>query len=160
MLIVTNNMQLYFREALSHALKESKIQVTQSAEVYLVHFLNEFSRAEKAFAGTDYGEKINIFSMLERACQAEDHEALQIWRHMGDVSLYLLGYFGEADSARPASRSYYLGMGAKAYNQVSLLFRYQALDSSLLFKELSERFPDLVELVLAISRYQSSQKKD
>lgn len=159
MLIVTNNMQAYFREALSHALNESKIQITQSAQVYLVHFLNEFSRAEKMFAGTDYGEKINIFSMLDRAAQAEDHEALPIWRHMGDVSLYLLGYFSEGDGTRPASRSYYLGMGARAYNQVSLLFRYQALDSSLLFKELSERFPDLVELVEAISKYQSAQKK-
>lgn len=158
MLIFTSSMQAYFREALSHALEESRVELTEEAKVYLVHFLNDFSRSEKLFAGTDYGEKISIFNLLERATQAEGPEAVQIYRHMGDISLYLLGFFREADVRRPASRSYYLSMGSKGYAQVSALFRCQALNSAILFHELSERFADMVRVVEEVAKYHQFKK--
>ena len=71
MLVTANNMQAYFREALEVAIRTSKIRVTESAQAYVVHLLNEFSRSETAFAGTDYGSKLNMahtFTANFRSC--------------------------------------------------------------------------------------------
>src|SRR5437879_80600 len=117
MLVKAHSMQAYFREALDASLRQSSINVTEMAQVYVVHFLNDFSRSEVAFAGTDYGEKISVVHMLERGLVAENSEALQIYKHLGDTCLYTLGFFREAAIKRLASQRYYYDMGAQAYRQ-------------------------------------------
>lgn len=153
MLVKANSMQAYFREALDASLRQSNIFVTETAQVYVVHLLNEFSRSEVAFAGTDYGEKISVVHMLERGLLAENPEALQIYRHLGDTCLYTLGFFREAAIKRLASQRYYIDMGAQAYGQAASLAKPH---NAALFCELSNRFNDIVVLIEYISKYKIS----
>jgi len=150
MLVKTSSMQAYFREALNASLRRSSISVTETAQIYVVHLLNEFSRSEVAFAGTDYGEKITVAHMLERGLLADTPEALQIYKHLGDTCLYMLGFFQESAMRRLASERYYKDMGAQAYLQTATLARPS---SAPLFYELSERFNDIVILLEYISKY-------
>lgn len=154
MLITTSSIQNYFREALENALRKSSVLITDSAQVYLVHLLHEFSRSEQAFAGTDYGDKVNMASLLERALLSESHEAQRIYRHLGDTSLYLLGFFNESTLQKIVSQSYYRDMGSSAYLQAASLARASAFGQATIFGELAERFDDLVKLVELISQYQ------
>ncbi|MGH7250024.1 MAG: hypothetical protein ACREGC_03550, partial [Minisyncoccia bacterium] len=142
-----------FREALEAALRESNIRITHSAQVYVVNLLKEFSRSEVAFAGTDYGEKVIMADLYQRATKADGQEALQIYRHLGDSSLYLLGFFEESGAQRIVSDSYYRDMGAQAYFQTSCLSRSHTTNGAALFMELSERFTDLVKVIVIISKY-------
>jgi hypothetical protein len=158
MLVLANSTQVYFREALVFAMRTSNITVTESAQVYVVHLLNEFSRSEKAFAGADHGENITIIEMLERAGLSDDYEALRIYRHLGDTSLYNLGFFKEAHAKRIVSLTYYKDMGAQAYSHASLLSRPYAINSAALFQELSERFDDILKVVENIAHYQGHSK--
>ncbi len=154
MLVTTNSMQAYFREALDAAIRTSNIRVTESAQAYVVHLLNEFSRSETAFAGTDYGAKVNMAQLLERALLAEDSEAQRIFRHLGDTSLYLLGFFRESTLQRIVSQSYYRDMGSQAYLHASSLARAHTAHTAALFYELSERFNDMVIVIENIAQYQ------
>jgi hypothetical protein len=153
MLVKASSMQIYFREALDASLRQSSITVTETAQVYVVHLLHEFSRSEVAFAGTDYGEKVTVAAMLGRGLAAETPEALSIYRHLGDTCLYLLGFFRESAINRLVSQSYYKDMGAQAYLQAATLARSQ---NSALFYELSERFNDIVILVENIANYKNN----
>ncbi len=155
MLVTANSMKAYFREALDVAIRKSNIQVTESAQVYVVHLLNEFSRSEVAFAGLDQGQRINMTQLLERALAAEDSEAQRIFRHLGDSSLYLLGFFQESTVQRIVSQSYYREMGAQAYLHASSLARVHAAHTAAIFYELAERFDDVVIVIENIAKYRS-----
>lgn len=159
MLVVTSSMQAYFREALDAAMRTSHITVTESAQIYVVHLLNEFSRSEKAFAGADHGEQITMVQLLSRAFMSDDREALRIYRHLGDTSLYLLGFFKESHSKRIVSSTYYRDMGAVAYYQASELSRAYAVNTAAIFQELSERFQDIVTVLEQIANYGQHQQK-
>lgn len=161
MLVLANSMQAYFREALVAAMRTSNITVTESAQVYVVHLLNDFSRSERAFAGTDYGAKVSLIQLLERAYAAdEEREALRIYRHLGDTSLYLLGFFRDSGQKRMVSRTYYRDMGIAAYSHASGLSRAYAVNTAALFQELSERFVDMVTVLENIASYGDHQEKN
>lgn len=159
MLVMANSMQAYFREALVSAMHISNLSFTESAQIYVVHLLNEFSRSERAFAGIDPGENISIAELLQRAQLADDHEALRIYRHLGDSSLYLLGFFKESQKRRIVSLTYYKEMGAAAYSCASGLSRAYAVNSAILFQELSDRFGDMVTIFENIADYGNQSKK-
>jgi hypothetical protein len=153
MLVKARSTQSYFREALDASLRKSSIIVTETAQVYVVHLLHDFSRSEVAFAGTDYGEKVSVALMLERGLTADNTEALKIYKHLGDTCLYTLGFFGEAAKKRLSSLRYYKDMGSQAYGHAASLARPHHAP---LFNELAERFNDMVVLVEYIANYKNS----
>lgn len=159
MLIVAASMQAYFREALDAAMRSSHIVITEPAQVYVVHLLNEFSRSEKAFAGVDHGGKPVMVDMLERAYGADRAEALRIFRHLGDTSLYLLGFFKESQKNRIVSHSYYQDIGSQAYQHASDLSRIYAAQSAAIFSELAENFGSMILLLESIATYCQNQEK-
>ncbi len=137
----------YFRDALTSAMKKTSVRVSETAQVYLVNLLVEFIRSENVYAGTDPGERPVLADLFSRAQDAEAGEAVRIYKHMGDQSLYLTGFFSEAVN----SVEYYVSMGGSAYASVAGLMRPTAASSSALFAELSDRFRELVELLTAMS---------
>ncbi|MCA9507929.1 MAG: hypothetical protein KC505_05865 [Myxococcales bacterium] len=160
MLVTAYSMQAYFREALEAAIRNSNTQMTESAQAYIVHLLNEFCRSEVVFAGTDYGAKPNMAQLLERALLAQDGEAQRIFRHLGDTSLYLLGFFQESTVQRIVSQSYYRDMGSQAYLHASTMAKAHSAHTAALFYELSERFDDIVKVVEIISRYNKNSEEN
>lgn len=151
MLLTSGNLREYFREALGQAMGESMVRLTQSCQLYLVNLLNDFSRSENVYAGTDYGENPALALLLSRATEAEPQEAVRIYKHLGDSSLYLSGFFNESVGSRAVSVDYYQSMGESAYAQVAGQIRHSEAKSSALFMELANRFGDLIPLLNAIS---------
>jgi hypothetical protein len=155
MLMTAASMRDYFRECLSTALKKTNVKITDTAQVYVVNLLAEFGRAENVYAGTDAGERPVLVELLSRAHEAEPQEAVRIYKHMGDSSLYHSGFFKE--SVERHGRDYYVSMGGSAYASVADLMRPTAASSSALFMELADRFPALCDLLDAMSLHGASQ---
>jgi hypothetical protein len=147
MLMTSASMREYFRDCLSQALKKADVRLSETAQVYVVNLLSEFGRSENLYAGTDAGEKPVLVELLSRAHEAEPQEAVRIYKHMGDSSLYQSGFFKESVNAI----DYYVSMGGGAYASVADLTRATAATTSALFCELSDRFAELVELLDAMS---------
>lgn len=149
-MLVSGSMREFFRDSLSAALKKSAVRLSDTAQVYLVNLLVEFMRSEAVYAGTDKGSDLvlaDLFSRAQDAMQEDPAEAVRIYKHMGDSSLYLTGFFSEGVD----SVDYYVSMGGSAYASVAGLIRPTAATSSALFAELSDRFPALVDLLTAMS---------
>lgn len=151
MLVTASNMREYFREAVVTARQHTGVALSDHAEAYLVHLLCEFSRAENVYAGTDPGERPTMATLLSRARDAQPGEALRIYKHMGDSSLYLTGFFTDAVQSAMVNADYYVSMGESAYASVAGLMRTTAASSSALFAELSDHFAELVDLLSAVS---------
>jgi aryl carrier-like protein len=149
MLVAAGSMREYFRDALGTALRKSHLRLSDTAQMYLVNLLVEFMRSENVYAGTDAGERPVLADLFSRARDADPQEAVRIYKHMGDSSLYLTGFFTEA--VESVGVDYYVSMGGSAYANVAGLMRTTAVTSSALFAELSDRFRELVDLLTAMS---------
>jgi hypothetical protein len=149
--MLVGNMREYFRESLQDSLRKRGVQLSDTAQFYVVNLLTEFARSDNAFAGTDRGEKPVLADLLVRAQESDPHEAVRLYKHMGDSSLYLSGFFPGAVERGATSVSYYVSVGGSAYDAVARLVRPTAATSSALFAELAERFKELVELLCAMS---------
>lgn len=160
MLDIMSSAQAFFREALESALKRNPAELTDEAKVYLIHLLSEFSRSDKAFAGINYGENVVFFDLLERAYSSPESEKISVFRHLGDSSLYILGFFGTPGAKVMVSKEYYEMLGSEAYAQVSALSRLKAVHAAALFQELSERFSSLVKIIEMIKNYQPAENEN
>lgn len=150
MLVASASMRDYFRETLTLAMRKRSVRLSETAQAYVVNVCAELSRAENLFAGTEHGERPALVDLLARAQEAEPHEALRIYKHMGDSSLVLTGFFRESVEDT-VGVEYYVSMGGGAYANVAGLMRPTAATSSALFAELSDRFRELMELLIAMS---------
>ena len=153
------NMREYFRESLEQSLRASGTSLSEIAQVYIVNLLAEFARTENVYAGTDRGEKPVLVQLMARAQESDPIEALRIYKHLGDSSLYLTGFFKDSMADQAVSVDYYVSMGGTAYDAVARLMRPTAASSSKLFSELACRFSDLVELLCTMSLHGERSRK-
>jgi hypothetical protein len=119
-------------------LNEGDIGLTDASIIYVVHLLERFSRSDKLYAGTDKG-KPTVFEYLERVEDADPIEQIQLYQHIGDISLFLVSLF---EKSLMASKSYYIGVGSNAYN--TLASRVREATRAVVFQELGDRFSDIV----------------
>ncbi len=157
--MLVGSMREYFRETLTDSLKQRGVALSETAQVYVVNLLTEFARSDHAFAGTDRGDKPVMAELLLRAQDAEPQEAIRLYKHMGDSTLYLSGFFPSAVERGATSVDYYVSVGGTAYDAVSRLVRAQAATSSALFAELADRFKELVELLCSMSLHGERSRK-
>jgi hypothetical protein len=152
MLITGQSLEEYFKKALCDAFKRTAVQVTENTEAYLVSLLSEFTRSENAFAGVAYGEKPALVLLWHRAEEANASESVRILKHLGDSSLYTLGFFRDSKNTQFLGTSYYATWGEAAYNRLASTIRSQAAANAALYAELAERFVDLAEVLRCISQ--------
>lgn len=157
--MLVGSMREYFRETLQHSMQKKGLALSDTAQVYVVNLLTEFARSEHAFSGTDRGERPILADLLARAKDSEPQEALRLYKHMGDSSLYLSGFFPGAVDRGPTSVDYYVSVGGSAYDAVARMVRPSAAVSSALFAELADRFRELVELLCAMSLHGDKTRK-
>lgn len=151
MLVAASSMEEFFQKVVGSALERTGVRLSAQAEAYVVKLLSDFSRAEKVYAETERGEQPALALMLSRAQEVAPEQAVRIYKHMGDSSLYLSGLFSESVEQRLVSVDYYVSMGETAYSKVAGLMRATAATVSALFDELSDRFAELVELLNTVS---------
>lgn len=145
MLVLTQNMQGYFQEALTTALRRCQSSVSEEVQAYLIYLLSDFARSERVYAGVNPGEEPILVLLLERALDAAPAEANRIFKHIGDSTLYLSGFFGERAQTAGVSSSYYMAMGEDAYSRLAQNTRIPV------YHELSEAFKRLVFLLRQVS---------
>ncbi|MEI6805420.1 MAG: hypothetical protein WCK49_02810 [Myxococcaceae bacterium] len=143
--MLTQNMQGYFQEALGEALRRSKSSISEEVHVYLIYLLTDFARSERVYAGVNPGEEPILVLLLERALESPPAEANRIFKHIGDSTLYLSGFFGERTQTSRVNHSYYMAMGENAY------FRLAQNTRVPVYHELSGAFERLVFLLRQVS---------
>lgn len=148
MVISSQNMHGYFQEALATALRRSQSPISEDLQAYLVYLLSDFARSERVYAGVNPGEEPILVVLLERALESPQAEANRIFKHIGDSTLYLSGFFGEKTQATGVSNSYYMAMGEDAYYRLAQNTRVQV------YNELSGAFERLVFLLRQISLHE------
>ncbi len=148
-LIVSNDLGEFFRTELAEARDSLRMDVPELAEFYLVNLLCDFSRQETSLEVGD--EPLAL--IYKRALEASPAERLPLLKHIGDLSLYVAGFFSEFITRSLVSVSYYVSMGGNAYGSLCGLVGSQRQGAAFfqVYDQLARRFTEFVALLNEVS---------
>lgn len=155
LLTLVSQPQEYFRELVTGAMERRRVATRPETEFYLVNLLNQFMTTDRLYARDADGQmKDEPLAFLWKDALEEPRREHQraVFRQVGDISLYMAGFFQESLSRRMVDVDYYIEFGGRAYRQVA-----QRADESQqrdMFGELAEKFARFVD-VLADARDQT-----
>lgn len=133
----------YFKELVDGALAHQGIVANELTAFYVVHLLAGFlqRRAEDA-ADEPLGVR------LARALESDGLQQRASLRQIGDVSLFVSGFFSDSLRRRLVDVDYYASIGGVAYNALS---RHETDTFSPVFAELAEKFIAFVDVLSEVS---------
>lgn len=147
-----SNLQLYFHELVSEAIKHQHVSADEHISFYLVNLLSQFTKAEQIRRNEDNIE--TPLAVLFCKAQAENLETrTQTLKYLGDFSLFVSGFFQDSLNRKVVDLDYYVSMGGGAYAQLSSLataHKKQELFGQI-FSELAERFVQWMDVISEVS---------
>ena len=157
-LSILETPQQFFKERVDEAKLAVSIPLNQDVEFYLVNLLCDFINPEKinqALAPKNTSEEKHFMNrplafIFQDALQAPEHERLEKMRRLGDISLYISGFFQDYFNRKTFDMSYYVDLGSNAYDQVAVLKKSKSIPEghqSAVFGTMSRDFSRLVDLV-------------
>ena len=148
------NLREFFKESLHGALVKQHVSVEDQTEHYVVNLLTLYARSEALYDNTPDGMRLKplvaiLGEALEAPCGAERNRALQ---RLGDVSLFIAGFFAHSFASKLIDIDYHIAMGGRAYAalaQANARGRVRVLGA--VFAELAEKFQPLVDALNELS---------
>lgn len=149
--VPVQNLREYFRESIDAAIDKHGVQVDPHAAHYVVNLLTIFARSEDLYEdhGESYGLKplaIMMADALDAANAAQRSFSLQ---RIGDVSLFIAGFFADSLAHKLVDLDYYIHMGGNAYGSLSEEIRGTTRGQALadVYRELARKFQLLVDVL-------------
>lgn len=145
------NLRDYFRQSIDAAIDKQGVAVDPHATHYVVNLLTIFARSEDLYEdhGDSYGLKPLAMMMadsLEAATPEQRNFALQ---RIGDVSLFIAGFFADSLAHKLVDLDYYIYMGGNAYGSLSEEIRGTTRGRALavVYRELARKFQLVVDIL-------------
>jgi hypothetical protein len=149
--VPVHNLRDYFRESVDSAIDKQSVAVDPHAAHYVVNLLTLFSRSEDLYEdqGDVYGLRPLALLLADAAdapTAAERNFSLQ---RIGDVALFIAGFFADSLAHRLVDIDYYIHMGGNAYGSLSDEMRGTARGRALcdVYRELAQKFQVVVDVL-------------
>jgi hypothetical protein len=149
--VPVHNLRDYFRESIDAAIEHQGVKVDPHAAHYVVNLLTLFSRSEDLYEdhGDSYGIKPLALMMADAADAPTTAERNFSLQRIGDVALFIAGFFADSLAHKLVDLDYYIYMGGNAYGSLSEeirgTFRGRALAG--VYKELARKFQIVVDVL-------------
>jgi hypothetical protein len=149
-----NNLTEYFRDALGKALSSQHTSLDEHTAHYVVSLLTLYSRTEVSHGDTRPGQRwVSLADLLAQAGSAPtEMEREALLQRLGDVSLFVAGFFAHGFERRLVDVDYHIAMGGRAYGTLAatpMRGPRRALCS--VFGELARKFQPVVDALGEIS---------
>jgi len=115
------NLREYFHDELQGALARQNVAVADQTEHYVVNLLTLFARSEQLFERTPDGVRLKpLVQMLTEALEAPSvQERERGLQRLGDVSLFIAGFFAHSFARKLIDIDYHVAMGGRAYGTLA-----------------------------------------
>ena len=123
----------YFKQLVDDALARQHIAAGELTAFYVVHLLASFLQRP-----ADHDEPL-VFR-LAQALEAGGNRQRDSLRQIGDLSLFVAGFFSDSFRRKLIDIDYYVSIGGTAYGALS---RYETDTFSSVFAELADKFVGL-----------------
>jgi hypothetical protein len=158
--IEVTSLREFFRDSVQHALRKQHVDVDDQTEHYVVNVLTTFARSEELYESTDEGLRLKpLAHMLAAAAEAPTNDQRNsALRRLGDVSLFIAGFFAQSFARKLIDIDYHIAMGGRAYGTLADTVRSHSTAD--MFSELARKFQRLVDVLneVADTAYVHSDK--
>jgi hypothetical protein len=145
------DLREFFHDSVQHALHHQHVAVDDHTEHYLVNVLTTFARTDALYEQTHEGKQLKPLAlMLADAVDAPNSEQQrQVLQRMGDVSLFMAGFFAHSFARKLIDIDYHIAMGGRAYASLAESLRGRSRNAALagVFAELAGKFQRLVDVL-------------
>jgi hypothetical protein len=136
----------YFRELVESAMQHQHLAARELTSFYIVNLLTGFIHLDRSPGGSD-DEPLGV--RLARALQAAGVAQRDGLRQVGDLSLFISGFFSDSLNRSLVDVDYYIQLGECAYGSLA---RQASSDTfGDVFDELSEKFAGFVDVLGEVS---------
>lgn len=142
----------FFREKVLAALDSVKVRASPHAEFYLVNLLTTFSHSGNLYEKDNGGKWVDCAlatRFLESGLKTPD-QRIPILKKLGDVSLYVSGFFADSLHRKAVNLDYYIRMGHSAYSSLSSLVESAGAMREL-YEELAYNFIRFVNVLSEVA---------
>lgn len=152
--IAVGNLQEFFRDALHAAMSHQRLAVRDHTEHYVVNMLTLYSRSDALYEQGSHGVRLKplvvmLSEALEATSVAERHFAL---RRLGDVSLFIAGFFAGSFARKLIDIDYHIVMGGRAYGSLADCLSARPGQTPVdVFAELAQKFQRVVDALNEVS---------
>jgi hypothetical protein len=162
-LIPVASLREFFHESLQGTFAKQHLSVDGHTEHYIVNLLTLFARSEALYEQTPEGPRLKPLALMLAealdAASARDRE--RHLQRLGDVSLFVAGFFAQGFARKLVDIDYHIAMGGRAYGSLAESHRRgprRVLGA--VFAELAQKFQPLVDALneLAESAYRHSNR--
>ncbi|MCP4431887.1 MAG: hypothetical protein GY806_12975, partial [Gammaproteobacteria bacterium] len=116
-----SNLRDYFRRSIEGIIENQRVDMDPHAAHYVVNLLTSFSRSEELYEddGEIYGLRPLALMLADAANASSVAERSQSLQRIGDVSLFVSGFFSDSLVRNVVDIDYYINMGGNAYASLS-----------------------------------------
>jgi hypothetical protein len=149
--VTVANLREFFHESMQTALRKQRVDVDDHTEHYVVNVLTMFARSEALYERTPEGVRLRPLALMlaeaSEATTAQQRDAAL--RRLGDVSLFIAGFFAQSFARKLVDIDYHIAMGGRAYGALAEnmrgTLRGQAFTG--VFLELAQKFQRVVDVL-------------
>ena len=145
------NLRDYFRESIDAAIESQGVRVDPHAAHYVVNLLTIFSRSEDLYEDHNdvYGIRPLALMLADAATARSQAERSFSLQRIGDVALFIAGFFADSLAHKVVDLDYYIYMGGNAYGSLSEEIRGTARGRALagVYRELAYKFQVVVDVL-------------
>jgi len=135
----------FFKELVDDALVHQRLATNELTSFYVVQLLASF--VERRASG-DEDESAPLALRLGQALERGGLRQRTSLKHIGDLSLFVSGFFSDSLNRKVVDVDYYVSIGGYAYNALS---RFETDTFSPVFAELAEKFVGFVDVLSEVS---------
>jgi len=141
----------YFRSSIDAAVAQQSVTVDPHATHYVVNMMTSFSRSENLYEddGETYGIRPLALMLADAAEAHTAEERNRLLQRIGDVALFVSGFFSNHLANKAVDIDYYIAMGENAYGvlseEVRGTFRGNAFGD--VWRELACKFRVLIDVL-------------
>ncbi|ANO50226.1 hypothetical protein [Woeseia oceani] len=149
--VAVADLREFFRESIDEAIANQRVSVDAHTTHYVVNVLTLFSRSEEFYedSGEVYGLKPLAMMLLDATEARSAAERSAVLQRLGDVALFVSGFFADSLAHKLVDLDYYVKMGGTAYGSLSEEIRGTARGRALadVYEELARKFQIVVDVL-------------
>jgi hypothetical protein len=146
-----HNLCDYFRTSIDDVIAQQGVELDPHTTHYVVNMMTLFSRSETLYEddGETFGLKPLALMLVDATDAPSAEQRSQILQRIGDVALFISGFFVESLADKAVDIDYYIHMGTNAYGSLSeetrRTFRGNAFAD--VYRELASNFQILTDVL-------------
>lgn len=161
--VAVHDLKDYFRASIEGVLSRQGVEVDAHATHYVVNLLTLFSRSDELYQddGETYGLRPLALMLSDAAVAENAAERNNSLQRIGDVAMFIAGFFADSLMGKPVDIDYYIHMGENAYGSLSEEVRgtFRGDTFADTYKELAINFQVLVDVLNEV-RDEARQERD